>query len=386
MSLAVGLAGVAGLAVGAGTYVASAATLLRLRRSQRRRRGSPAAAAYTPPVSILKPLRGLDEGLEQNLESFFRLDYPTSAFEIVFSFASASDPAYAPARRVADRHPEVESTFVFDEREPGGNAKVNRLSAAMRYAKHRYVLFSDGNVRVQPGFLRRAVSWFQDPRVGLVSNLFRASGAASLGSRIEALYLNGCLMPGTAFIADVLGQPCVVGKSILVSRRALESIGGIGSLRDYLAEDFVLGREIRRAGYRVVLSSDVLDTVEVRKSLRTVWERHRRWSIMRRRLGGQLYVGEALVSALPWLVLALSTRSAPIRIAAAALLGARWGAEVAVIHEWGQKIDWRDVVLLPARDLFAAGVFWAGLLGRTLAWRGRPLVVGPDTRILRESA
>ena len=385
MSLATGLAGVAGLAVGAGTYVASAANLVRLRRSQRAHRGS-AAGSFTPPVSILKPLRGLDEGLEENLESFFRIDYPTSRFEIVFSFASASDPAYAPARRVADRHPDIASTFVFDEREPGGNAKVNRLSAAMRYAKHPYILFSDGNVRVRPGFLRRAVSWFRDPRVGLVSNLFRASGAASLGSRIEALYLNGCLMPGTAFIADVLDQPCVVGKSIMVSRRALDAIGGIGALRDYLAEDFVLGREIRRAGYRVVLSSDVLDTVEVRKSLRTVWARHRRWSILRRRLGGQLYVGEALVSSLPWLVLAFSTRSSPVRIAAAALLGVRWGAEVAVIHEWGQKIDWRDVALLPARDLFAAGVFWAGLLGRTLAWRGRPLVVGPDTRILRESA
>ena len=71
---------------------------------------------------------------------------------------------------------------------------------------------------------------------------------------------------------------------------------------------------------------------------------------------------------------------------AAGLLGIRWGAEVAVIHEWGQRVDWRDVLLLPARDVFAAGVFWAGLLGRTLAWRGRPLVVGPDTRILKESA
>ena len=385
MRLGLGLVGVAGLAVGAGTYVASAATLLRLNRSQRRRRGA-ADEAFTPPVSILKPLRGLDEGLEENLESFFRLDYPTSAYEIIFSFASEADPAYAPARRVADRHPEVQSTFVFDDREPGGNAKVNRLAAAMRYAKHRYILFSDGNVRVRPGFLRRAVSWFQDRRVGLVSNLFRASGAASVGSRIEALYLNGCLMPGTAFIADVLGQPCVVGKSILVSRRALDSIGGIGTLRDYLAEDFVLGREIRRAGYRVVLSSDVLDTVEVRKSLRTVWARHRRWSILRRRLAGQLYVGEALVSSLPWLALALSARSTPVRIAAAGLLGIRWGAEVAVIHEWGQRVDWRDVLLLPARDVFAAGVFWAGLLGRTLAWRGRPLVVGPDTRILKESA
>jgi ceramide glucosyltransferase len=382
VSLPLGLIGLGGLAFGAGAYVVSASTLLRLRRRQRGSKETPVA----PPVSIVKPLRGLDEGLEENLESFFRLDYPADALEIVFSFASASDPAYAPARRVADRHPEIASTFVFDEREPGGNAKVNRLTAAMRYAKHRLVLFSDGNVRVRPGFLKRAVSWFRDPRVGLVSNLFRASGAESLGSRVEALYLNGCLMPGTALIADVLGRPCVVGKSILVSRRALDSIGGIGALRDYLAEDFVLGREVRRAGYRVVLSADVLDTMEVGKPLRVVWSRHRRWSMMRRRLAGQLYLGESMVGALPWALLALAAPGVPLKAAAGALLAVRWGAELAVMRDGGEKIDWRDAALLPVRDLFAAGVFVAGLVGRTLAWRGRPMALGPDTRILKESA
>lgn len=372
-----GYLGLAGLAGGTLAYAVSAATLWRLRRRQR----GEAAVEATPGVTIIKPLAGLDEGLEENLDSFFRLDYPVAGYDLVFSFATADDPAYRVARRVADRHPDVRSTFVVDEREPGGNAKVNRLSAALRYARHRLILFSDGNVRVRSDFLRRAVSWFRDPRVGLVSHLFRASGAKSVGSRLESLYLNGCLMPGTALIADVLGIPCVVGKSILVSRRALDAIGGIGALRDYLAEDFVLGREVRRAGYRVVLSADVLETIEVRKPLRAVWARHRRWSIMRRRLGGRLYAGELLVGALPWFALAMAAPSATLRWAAGGLLALRWGAEIAVSRAWGRVIPWRDAALLPVRDAGAAAVFVAGLVGRVVAWRGRPMVVGPDTRI-----
>jgi ceramide glucosyltransferase len=322
--------------------------------------------------------------LRENLESFYRLDYP--AYEIVYSFADRGDSAYPIAREAADRHPEVRSTFVFDEREPGGNAKVNRLSAGIGYARSRLVLFSDGNVRVRADFLRRAVSWFRDPSVGLVSHLFRASGAASLGSRLEALYLNGCLLPGTALVADVLKIPCVVGKSILVSRRALEAAGGIRALRDYLAEDFVLGREVRRAGFRVVLSADVLDTMEVGKSLRAVWARHRRWSMMRRRLGGRLYAGELFVGPLPWFALAMASSSVGLKSAAAVLLAARWGGEFFVSRSWGRRLDWRDMALLPVRDLGAAAVFLAGLLGRVVAWRGRPMVIGRDTQITRGAA
>jgi ceramide glucosyltransferase len=380
LALPLGIAGLVGLASSAAVYAAAVVTLVRLRRTHR---GEP-LAGFAPPVSIIKPLAGLDEGLEENLGTFFRLDYET--YEIIFSFARKDDPAYRVARRVADRYTGVRATFVFDEREPGGNAKVNRLSAASRYVRHHHVLFSDGNVRVRTDFLRRAVSWFRDPRVGLVSHLFRGVGASSLGSRVESLYLNGCLMPGTAFIAAVLRRPCVVGKSILVSRQALDAIGGIGALRDYLAEDYVLGRQVRRAGFRVVLSTDVLDTVEVSKPLRTVWLRHRRWGMMRKRLAGSLYGGELLASALPWFVVACVAPSLQLRWAAALLLAVRWGMEILLTRPSGEPIPWRDALLLPLRDLGAAAVFWAGAVGRVVAWRGRVVEIGRETRIRRTAA
>ncbi len=379
-TILVGWIGLVGLGLCTAVYALAAMTLARLRRTHR---GEP-SADFAPGVSIVKPLAGLDEGLDENLETFFGLDYPS--YEVIFSFARRDDPAYSVARRVADRHPRIRSTFVFDGREPGGNAKVNRLAAALKFTRNRLVLFSDGNVRVRPDFLRRAVSWFRDPRVGLVSHLFRGTGAKSFGSRVESLYLNGCLMPGTALISAVLRRPCVVGKSILVSREALDAIGGIGALRDYLAEDYVLGRQVRRAGYRVVLSTDVLDTVEISKSPRTVWLRHRRWGMMRKRLAGSLYGGELLASALPWFAAALAVPSAILRSLAVVLLASRWGMEILLSRPSGQPLSWRNALLLPVRDLAAAAVFWAGALGRVVAWRGRVVAIGRETRIHRTAA
>jgi len=389
---ALALLTLAGLLLSLGAYAASAAALLRARRASR---GEP-VAGWEPGVSIIKPLCGVDEGLEQNLESFFRLDYPAGAVEVIFSFASEADPAYPIAQRIADRHPGVPSVFVFDGREPGGNAKVNRLMAALRHARHRLFLFSDGNVRVRPDFLRRAVSWFANPwpgrsaggsdSVGLVSHLFLARGAEGIASRIESLYLNGCLQGGTALLARVLRMPCVVGKSILVSRRALDAIEGIGALREHLAEDFLLGRQIQRAGFRVALSADFLDTMEVRKSPRAVWGRHRRWAMMRRRLGGPLYGGELLTVTLPWFLAAVLASHGAVAGAAAGLLAARYVAEIAVGAAVGRRLGMRDVVLLPVRDLAVCAVFWAGLTGRRVAWRGRAMRIGRETLILDASS
>jgi ceramide glucosyltransferase len=136
----------------------------------------------------------------------------------------------------------------------------------------------------------------------------------------------------------------------------------------------------------VVLSADVLDTMEVGKSLRAVWARHRRWSMMRRRLGGRLYAGELFVGPLPWFALAMASPSVGLKSAAAVLLAARWGGEFFVSRSWGRRLDWRDMALLPVRDLGAAAVFLAGLLGRVVAWRGRPMVIGRDTQITRGAA
>ena len=336
---------------------------------------------FAPPVSVVKPLCGLDDGLEENLESFFRLDHPE--YEVIFSFARPEDPAFSVARRVADRHPERASLFVVDDREPGGNAKVNRLISGLRHARFQLFLLTDGNVRVRPDFLRRAVSWFRQPSVGLVSHLFTAAGARSLGSRIESLHLNGPLRAGTAAIARFLGTPCVVGKSILVSRNALNGIGGLAALRDFLAEDFLMGQMVRKAGYRVVLSGDEIETAEVARTLRGVFDRHRRWAMMRRRLGGASYGFELLAGPFPWFVAAVvaSRGQGPLPLAAAMLLAGRYAAEIAAP---GPRIRPRDWILLPLRDLLAAGVFFAGLFGRSTEWRGRRMRIGPGTVILRE--
>jgi ceramide glucosyltransferase len=380
-----GYAAFAGLSLSVAAYAGSALALLAARR---RSKGEP-IRGWEPGVSIVKPLCGVDEGLEENLESFFRLEYPAGRHEVLFSFASEKDAAYPIARRVADRHPGIPSLFVFDGREPGANAKVNRLTAALRYARHRLILFSDGNVRVRPDFLRRAVSWFASPnpasrnRVGLVSHLFLARGATGMASRIETLYLNGCLQGGTALLSGAMQMPCVVGKSILVSRHALDAVEGIEALRGHLAEDFLLGRSVRKAGFAVALSADFVDTSEVRKPGRAVWARHRRWAMMRRRLGGILYAGELFAPALPWFLATVAAAPAgPLVPAASALLAARYLTEVGVCAAIGHPLDVIDVLLLPVRDLAVFAVFCAGLTGRRVAWRGRAMRIGRGTLIL----
>jgi len=379
--LIVAAAGVAGLLVCLVSFVLAASSL---RRHRHEGRGEE-VPGFSPPVSIVKPLSGLDDELARNLESFYRLDYPD--YEIVFSFASESDPAYGVARRVSDAHPEIRTVFVFDRREPGLNSKVNRLAAGVRRARYGHLLFSDGNVRVRPDFLIRAISFFADRRVGLVSSLFSARGAVTLGSRIESLHLNGFLQAGTAFLVRKVRRSCVVGKSILVSREALEAMGGFAPLENFLAEDFLLGERAEEAGYRVVLSGDEVETAEVHKSLRSVWGRHRRWAILRVRLGGICYGSELFASPAGWFGVAaagaLATPHPAEIVALAALLwAARSGVECALAADFGRPLPAADVALIPLRDLAVAALFWAGLVGRRTRWRGRTLEVGPGTLLM----
>jgi ceramide glucosyltransferase len=365
------------LALSVAGYAAATFALVRVARRSRRSGWS----CFTPGVSVVKPLSGLDDDLEQNLESFYRLDYPE--YEIVFSFARRTDPAFEVARRVADRHPSVPSTFVADAREPGANAKVNRLAAGIARTRFRYVLMADGNVRVGPQFLSRAIALFGNGSVGLVSHLFSARGARTFASRLESLYLNGVLSPGTAALVELLRMPCVVGKSILVSRDALNAIGGVEALRDFLAEDFLMGRLVSRAGYQVRLCADEVDTAEVSRSLRASWSRQRRWAILRKRLGGAGYWGELLSGALPWFLGAVVTGGGRIAPVALTLYAIRIALEaVGLIRS--RCFRPTDLLLIPLRDLAAAALFWAGLLGERTHWRGRQLRVGPATVLLPE--
>ena len=367
------------VALATATYSLAAASLRRHRTG-----AAPEPPRPLPFVSIIKPLRGLDDELEDNLESFFRLDYPE--YEVVFSFARGDDPAFPIARRVADRHRSIVAAFVVNGREPGGNSKVNRLAAGARRAAGDLLLFSDGNVRVRPGFLKRAIAPFADPSVGLVSHLFRGKGGQTLGSRLECLHLNGILRPGIAALALLTNRPCVVGKSILIRRPAFNAIGEFAQLWDVLAEDYLMGTAVQSAGFRVVLATEEIDTLEVRKSVRAFWDRHRRWAILRRRLGGAAYAAELLASPFSWFAGAIVFSGAAPAIAAPAvmLLAARYALELACRSDEDPRFS-GDWALLPLRDLLVLGIFWAALFTRHTTWRGRRIRVGRGTRIEPEN-
>ncbi len=205
--------------------------------------------------------------------------------------------------------------------------------------------------------------------------------ASTLGARLEALYLDGILRPATAAVTLLLRRPCVVGKALLLRRAAFQAIGGFSALRDHLAEDFLLGELVRGAGYRVVLSPHEVETRLGARSASAVWQRHRRWAILRKRLGGPSYAAEALASPVPFVAGAIACSSGEPAVVAAALLlwSARIAVEAPVLARPGRRLPASELLGIPLRDLASAPLFWAGLFGRRTAWRGRTLTVGRRT-------
>lgn len=365
------LLAIAILALGASTVLAAAAAGL-LREPE------PAPGTLSG-VSILKPIKGAEAGLAENLTSFYRLDYPE--YEIVFSFASRSDPAVEIARRTADAHPEVPTTFVFDSREPGANPKVSRLMAAAQRARYALLLVSDADVRVRPDFLRRTVAEIGDPDVGLVSNPFRGIGTGSFGSRLEALHFNSFVFGGTAAVSRVCRRPCVVGKSILIRRSALDWIGGFEAVKDFLAEDYLLGDLVRKAGFRVVLSRYIVDARTSGRTVRQFLDRQVRWARMRRKLGGIAFVSELLASPVPAGAVLLATRFA---LAGALLIAAKAAIDAVLLARLGLPVRGRDLIAIAVKDILFFGVFWAAIASTTTRWRGKSVSLGYRT-LVREA-
>ena len=215
-----------------------------------RRMTGRAADGDLPAVSILKPLKGVDDRLLDNLASFCRLDYPRH--EIVFCVQGASDPALRVARKIKEMHPEREIVVVVGVAHAGLNPKVNNMMPGYAAARYPFLLVSDSNVAPAPGYLREAMAHFRDPSVGLVSHLVRGTGARTLGARLENQHLNTFILPSVSLLDRDTGTPCVVGKSMLMRREDLDAMGGLASVKDHLAEDFRLpGKCSGRPGRRL---------------------------------------------------------------------------------------------------------------------------------------
>jgi len=339
-----------------------------------------------PPVSILKPMKGTDPNLEENLESFFRLEYPE--YEVVFGLDDEADAALGVARRVAARHPETASRIVVDGRTVGFNPKVNNLANIARVARHELLWISDSNTWVAPDTLRELVARLERPGVGLVSSPFRGTRARGLGGACESLQLNTYVMGGVAAMHRLVRGVCVVGKSMMVRRSALAAIGGFPFLGRFLAEDQVSGEEVARLGMRVDVATRPVDNVLGPLSVRSFLARHLRWARIRRRMNPAGYVGELLLNPV-FLALcgALTLRTPSALALLAAVLAAKSVVNAAAERGAGAR---RPIVVYPAltlvKDVLVGAVWIVPFASSTVTWRGNRFRIGPRTLLSRDGA
>jgi ceramide glucosyltransferase len=337
---------------------------------------------FTPPVTIFKPLKGLDEDLEDNLRSFFRLDYPT--FQLIFCVADLDDPAIEVVRRLRAEFPECDSHLEIGCPAFGLNPKVESLAAMERFRKHDVILISDSNVRVRPSYLRETVCYLAEPGVGLVSNLFAGVGETHPSAVMENLQLNGFIAAGVA-MASVCRATCVVGKSMLMPVRALEAIGGFAAVRNVLAEDQVIGVRVRQAGYSIRLSHHVVENINRRRSLRWFLNRHSRWYKIRRRLALPAFAAEPAANlgtiGLVWAFSGDSGIAWGGLLLLAGLGMARDAVQTRRLRGSFPKL--RHLVFSVVKDVLLLPVWFDAILNRRVQWRGHRFLIGRMTRLRR---
>ncbi len=327
------------------------------------------------PISILKPLSGLDLGLESNLRTFFEQDYPS--FEILFAVQASDDPAAEVVKRLQREYPHIPARLVTTGEPEYPNAKVYSLNLMLAAAKNDLVVMSDSDTRVTPNMLTTVADEFQNSHLGIATCPYRAVPGPSFWSRLEAVGMNTDFMAGILVARMLEGMRFAVGPTIVARRRVLQAMGGVERLKDYLAEDFVLGKFAAQAGYGVILSSYVIEHHIGSADLRHSMAHRLRWARSTRRSRPLGYLGQLLTMPLPLalLVCAVSPAWWPLLIGAFAVRVA--AAYVVSSRVLRTKLNWQ---LLPLEDLINFCIWIAGFFGNTIVWRGRQYRLRPDGR------
>jgi ceramide glucosyltransferase len=327
-----------------------------------------------PPVTLLKPVHGTEPQLRKSLESFFRLDYPE--FEIIFGARSADDPALVLVRELMRLHPQVSVGVVTSGEPPWPNAKCWSLAQMVRQASHDYLVISDSDVEVAPNYLRELVPLLASPGVGCVTTIYRGKPVNGIWSRLEALGMSVELAAGV-LIADMLeGMKFALGPTMAVRREALDKIGGFSQFADYCSDDFLLGKWIADAGYRVVLSRHVIDHVVLHASFRQSVVHQVRWMKSTRYSRPKGHLGTALTFAMPFGALGLAAGAASAAPAAGLLIFAAAFINrmlLALVAGWGATRDPRCLTtcwLYPLRDFMGFGFWLASYFSDEIHWRG----------------
>ncbi len=341
-----------------------------------------AGGEYRPPITVLKPLYGLDKGLEENLLSLCRQDYPD--FQIVMAVQRTDDPALPLLRRLAAEYPS-RVTLVIKPSEPVVNGKVQNLVNALAAAKHEILLISDSDVRVAPGYLRAMVAPLANESVGYTCSLYRSVGAKRWFEKLELLNLNADFVPSLIFSTVTGAAHFCVGASVAFRRSDLERIGGMAALSDYLVEDYELGRRLKNLGKDMVLVPEIVEVVADFPNAARWWHHQVYWDQNTWAANPTGFALTILARAVPFALLFAAVRGfdmTGVNVFLAAVMvriaTARWVAEGYLKDKEGVGALW----LLPLRDLMALVSWYAALTRRSFEWRGHRFGLTKEGKIV----
>jgi ceramide glucosyltransferase len=355
-------------------------------RRRRARRGVASPGAGGPParpgISVLKPLCGVDDRLEENLASFAAQDYP--AYELVLGVRSACDPAFPVARAAVRRWPD-RVRVVLQRFDGGLNPKVNQLVGLASAARNDLLVVSDSNVRVGPDYLAGIADDMADPAVGLVTHPVAGAGERRLGSILENLHLVGAVGPAMVAAKSIARHDVVVGKSMSLRRADVERLGGFEAVKDVLAEDYVLGRwVVRKLRKRVVMGRAPVVNVNEARGVKEFWGRYARWSVMQRKMvGTPVYAAQVMLNPVLLGGLGLATARDGRALAAFGLVCAAKiavdGASARLLRPGGFGLT--KLLLVPVKDVIFGAAWLHGLVSDEVDWRGNRLRVLRGTRL-----
>jgi ceramide glucosyltransferase len=338
------------------------------------------APGTKPPISVLKPLCGHDDGLAENLRSFMVQDYPE--YEVLFGVHRSDDSAVAVAEKIiAEFSGRIQARIIITGESPIPNAKAFSLNRMVREAHYDVLVMSDSDVRVTPSLLSHLAQELQDDHIGLISCPYRAVPGQSLWSRMEAIGMNTELLGGVMVARMLEGMRFALGCTVAVRRSVLDDMGGFGYLQEFLAEDFVIGQRAAELGHGVLFSSYVIEHRIGSQGMMHNLGHRMRWARSTRRSRPLGYWGQIFTYPLPLAVLFCASYPTAWPVLFLTLIlraGAAFATANGIVRDPITKKEWW---LLPIQDVIGFFVWISGFVGDKIVWRNRKCTVLRDGRL-----
>ncbi|MCS6883923.1 MAG: bacteriohopanetetrol glucosamine biosynthesis glycosyltransferase HpnI [Acidobacteriota bacterium] len=338
---------------------------------------------FSPSVSVLKPVRGIEPRLRECLASFCRQSYKN--YELIFAVQDAADPAIALIEQLIRDYPDRDIRLVVNPARIGLSAKLCNLENALRAAKHQLLVISDSDILVEPDYLKKVVAPFADQKVGLVTCLYRAAHTDRLASLLEAIGISAEFLPGVFAALRLEGLRFALGATIAIRREVLEQIGGFGRIADYLGDDYLLGKLTSEAGYELVFCDSVVETVLPDYTLEEFVAHQLRWArnLKASRPGG--YLGLLFTHTTVFVIAGLLFYPDSGWLLLASMLGlclrfySAWVIGVKNLQDQNLAEYFH---LVPLRDLVWFVIWLLGFWGNKVTWRGQSFRVSKGGRLM----